>query len=76
VNTNFIRARLNKSIQPFVLRLSDGTRVRVVHPDFAAVTPGLIVVIGNNYSVTNIDPLRVVAIEETTPKRGGRNGKR
>jgi hypothetical protein len=73
VNTNLIRQGLNEDAKPFVFRLSDRTRVRVVHPDFVAVAPGLVVVIGKNYSITKIDPLHVVAIEEAGRKRS--NGK-
>ena len=69
MNSDLIRQRLNRDTKPFVLRLSDGTRVAVAHPDFAAATPGLIVVVGKNYSVTNIDPLPVVDIEDPPPKR-------
>ena len=75
MNSNLIRERLNRDTKPFVFRLSDGTRVPVAHPDFAAVTPGLIVVVGRNYSVTNIDPLHVVAIEEAPPKKNKTNGR-
>ena len=75
MNTNLIRQRLNRDTKPFVLRLSDGTRVAVAHPDLAAVTPGIIVVVAKNYSVTSIDPLHVVAIEETPPRRSKANGK-
>jgi hypothetical protein len=75
MNTSLIRQRLHRDTKPFVLRLSDGTRVPVAHPDFAAVTPGLIVVVARNYSVTSIDPLHVVAIEEAPPKRSRSNGR-
>ncbi len=75
MNSNLIRQRLNRDTKPFVLRLSDGTRVPVVHPDFAAVTPGIIVVVAKNYSVTSIDPLHVVAIEDASPRRPKSNGK-
>lgn len=69
MNSNLIRQRLNSDSSPFVLRLSDGTRVRVVHPDFVAVSPGQVFVIGPDESVTKIDPLHVVAIEEVPPKK-------
>jgi len=65
VNSNLIRERLNRDTKPFVLRLSDGTRVPVAHPDFAAVSPGQVAVIdAKTEGVTLIDPLHVVAIEE------------
>jgi hypothetical protein len=76
MNTQVIREHLHKDTSPCVLRLSDDTRVHIAHPDFAAVTPGLIVVVGKRYSVTKIDPLHVVAIEEVSPKKAKSNGKR
>ena len=76
MNTNLIRQRLNESPQPFTFRLSDGTRVKVVHPDFVAAAPGVIFVIGKDYSITKIDPLHVVAIEEKRPKKSRDNVKR
>jgi hypothetical protein len=74
VNSNLIRERLNRDTNPFVLRLSDGTRVPVAHPDFAAVAPGQVVVIdAKTGGVTRIDPLHVVAIEEKKSKTNGRH---
>jgi hypothetical protein len=69
------RRRINTTPTPFVFRLSDGTRVPVVHPDFVAVSPGQVVVIGQDEGLTRIDPLHVVAIEEAPPKKRS-NGKR
>jgi hypothetical protein len=64
MNSTLIRQRINSDPNPFVLRLSDGTRVSVMHPDFVAVSPGQVLVIAPDESVTKIDPLHVVAIEE------------
>ena len=75
MNSRLISLRINSDPGPFVIRLSDGTRVPVVHPDFVAVSPGQVVVIGKDESVTKIDPLHVVAIEEPPPKKRA-NGKR
>ena len=75
MNSKIIRDRVNTLPAPFVFRLSDGTRVRVVHPDFVAVSPGQIFVIDPDESVTRIDPLHVVAIEELPPQKRT-NGKR
>ena len=69
MNSNLISQRINSDPNPFVLRLSDGTRVPVLHPDFMAVSPGQVLVIGPDESVTKIDPLHVVAIEEAPPKK-------
>jgi hypothetical protein len=75
MNSKLISERINTTTTPFVFRLSDGTRVRVVHPDFVAVSPGQIVVIGEDEGLTRVDPLHVVAIEELPPKKRS-NGKR
>ena len=69
MNSELIRKRINSDPNPSVFRLSDGTRVIVSHPDFVAVSPGQVLVIGDDESVTKIDPLHVVAIEEAPPKR-------
>ena len=70
MNTQLIRRRLDEDIGPCVLRLSDGTRVRVVHPDFVALSPGQIVVIDpKTEGLTRVDPLHVVAIEEPPQNR-------
>ena len=69
MNSRLISQRINSDPSPFVFRLSDGTRVPVVHPDFVAVSPGQVLVIGKDESVTKIDPLHVVAIEEPSPKK-------
>ncbi|HEV2327872.1 MAG TPA: hypothetical protein VGY56_03680 [Verrucomicrobiae bacterium] len=75
MNSNLVRERLNRDTKPFVLRLSDGTRVLVAHPDFAAVSPGHVAVIDSKTEgVTRIDPLHVVAIEEP-PIKTRTNGK-
>jgi hypothetical protein len=75
MNSNLIRERLNRNTKPFVFRLSDGTRVPVTHPDFAAVSPGKVIVINpKTEGVEEIDPLHVVAIEETS-KSSKANGK-
>jgi len=73
MNTSLIREHLHSYPRPFVFRLSDGTRVPVQHPDFVAVAPGLVVVIGRKGAVIHIDPLHVVAIEKSN--RSKANGK-
>jgi len=69
MNSKLISQRINSNPSPFVFRLSDGTRVPVAHPDFVAVSPGQVLVIAKDESVTRIDPLHVVAIEESRPKK-------
>ncbi|MBI3418176.1 MAG: hypothetical protein HY043_23040 [Verrucomicrobia bacterium] len=69
MNSKLISERVNTTPTPFVFRLSDGTRVPVVHPDFVAVSPGQVVVIAEDEGITRIDPLHVVAIEEAPQKK-------
>jgi len=78
MNSKLISHRINTSLAPFVFRLSDGTRVPVLHSDFVAVSPGQVVVIDENEGLTRIDPLHVVAIEELPPKKrsNGQNPKK
>lgn len=68
-DSKLISERINTAPAPFVFRLSDGTRVPVVHLDYVAVSPGQILVIGEDEAVTKFDPLRVVAIEEEAPRK-------
>lgn len=74
MNSNLIRQRWHETTMPFVFRLSDGTRVAVAHPDFMMMIPGQIIVSSKKGSLTRIDPLHVVAIEEGLAK-AKRNGK-
>ncbi len=77
MNTQLIRERLDRDTRPCVLRLSDGTRVPVAHPDFVALSPGQIVVIDpKTEGLTRLDPLHVVAIEEPPPRKARSQGKR
>ena len=76
MNTQLIKERLHHDTQPFIVRLSDGTRVRVADPDFVAISPGQMVVIGPKGGITRIDPLHVVALEELPPGRRKTTGKR
>jgi L-lysine 2,3-aminomutase len=71
-----IADRFERIVHLARIRLS--RRVPVVHPDFVAVSPGQILVIARNESVTKIDPLHVVAIEELPPSKrtDGRSARR
>ena len=51
-------------------------QVKKFNPDFVAVSPGQVLVIGRDESVTKIDPLHVVAIEEPRKKAPKPRGKR
>ncbi|MBM3892660.1 MAG: hypothetical protein FJ388_26375 [Verrucomicrobia bacterium] len=64
MNLDRIRERLQNGFKPFALELSNGKRLRVAHPDLIALGKGVAVVIGEDDSVTTIDALHIVAIEE------------
>jgi hypothetical protein len=50
--------------EPFTIRLSDGRSLPVKHPEFVAISPNLVVVIGEKgYGTSNIDPFLIVSIE-------------
>lgn len=78
MNSQLIRQRWQQDTKPFVFRLSDGTRVRVAHPDFMWMPPGFsrIIVVEKGGQETRIDPLHVVAIEEVSSRKSKTNGRR
>lgn len=78
MNSRLIRERWYESTKPFFFRLSDGTRVTVMHPDFMAMGAGQIIVMEKSGRVHRIDPLHVVAMEDAPPgkSRSKANGKR
>ena len=63
--------------QPFALRLADGSRVRVPHPEFMWIHPGgrTIHVAVNDEAARIIDVFLVIALE-TGNGAGRRGGKR
>ena len=70
MNLDRIRERLTNGFKPFVLALSSGRRLRVPHPDFIMIGKNVVVVIGENDSVTTADALRIVALSDSpAPKR-------
>ena len=78
MNSELIRERLNRDTKPFALRLSDGSRVAVPHPDFIALAPpgiGLVIVWDRKGRELRIDPLPIVAIGETAAHKSKTNGK-
>jgi hypothetical protein len=50
--------------EPFVIRLSDGRATKVRHPEFIALSPTLVVVIGEDgYGASHIDPFLIVSLD-------------
>ena len=59
-----IRVRLSNGFEPFQLRLTDGRRIDVPHPDFIAVGRHVVVVLDKNDAARKIDVLHIVSIED------------
>jgi hypothetical protein len=64
-----IKKRLDNGFAPFALRLSDGRRFAVPHRDFIAVSPKVVVVIGEDQLAVSISPLQIVSIDDLAPGR-------
>jgi hypothetical protein len=62
-----IKKRLENGFSPFVLRLSDGRRLVVPHRDFIAVSPKVVVVIGEDELAVTINPLHIVSVDDLAP---------
>lgn len=71
MNPTIIRERLSQDTKPFILRLSDGRRLHVPHPDFLAVGKRVIYLIGKNDQTSRIDPGHIVSIEEVGAQSNG-----
>ena len=64
-----IRKHLENGFTPFALRLSDGRRFVVPHRDFVAISPKVVVVIGEDELAVSINPLHIVSVEDVMPAR-------
>jgi len=62
-----IRKRLENGFTPFALRLSDGRRLAVPHRDFIALSPKVVVVIGEDQLAVTISPIHIVSIDDVSP---------
>jgi hypothetical protein len=58
-----LRERLVQA-EPFILRLSDGRKIEVPHPDFIAVGGNVAVVVDANGLSKKIDAHHIVSIED------------
>jgi hypothetical protein len=59
-----IRERVANGFKPFLLRLSNGRRIPVPHPDFIALGSRAVVVIDKKDHSSKIDVLHIVSIED------------
>jgi len=64
VNTERIRQKLSNGFRPFALQLSSGKRYLVPHPEFIMIGRNVVAVLGKDDSVTTIDALHIVAVED------------
>ena len=64
MNTERIRQKLSNGFRPFALQLSSGKRYLVPHPEFIMVGRNVVAVLGKDDSVTTIDALHIVAVED------------
>ena len=69
IGTDQIRRRLSNGFRPFKLRLSDGRRISVSHPEFVAIGRGIAVVVGPDDTVNTVDARYIVSIEESRAKK-------
>lgn len=63
MNIERIRERLSNGFKPFVIELSSGKRVKVPHSDFIAIGKHVVVVMGEDDSVTSVDALNIASVE-------------
>ena len=71
-----IRERLHKvPFKPFEMRLMDGRRVPIVHPDFVALGGSAVVITDEEDGVREVDALHVESLEpiSKTKKRNGKH---
>ena len=62
-----IKKRLDNGFAPFALRLSDGRRFVVPRRDFIAVSPKVVVVIGQDDLAVTINPIHIVSVDDLAP---------
>jgi hypothetical protein len=70
MKTERIRQKLTNGFRPFALQLSSRKRYVVPHPEFILVGRNIVAVLGKDDSVTTIDALHIVAIEDLPAPRG------
>jgi len=64
MNAERIRKKITNGFRPFALEVSSGKRYVVPHPEFIMVGRNVVAVMGKDDSVTTIDALHIVAIED------------
>ncbi len=64
MNTERIKQKLTNGFRPFAIEVSSGKRYPVPHPEFIMVGRGVVAILGKDDSVTTIDALHIVAVED------------
>jgi len=65
-----IREALHRQpFEPFTIRLADGRKLAVRHPDFVAVGPRRAIVIGADDSWSVVEPLLIVSLDYNGKRR-------
>ena len=65
MNVERIRRRLyGGGFKPFRLCLSDGTKIRVPHPEFVALGRNVVLAVDAKDRTYILDPLHIVALED------------
>lgn len=72
MNVENVRKRLREEFTPFVIRLSDGRKLPVPHPDYIAIGRHMVIVIDDEDFSIKIDPLHIVSLDDMRTKNGTR----
>ena len=63
MNLDYIRERVANGFKPFLIALSSGKKVPVLHPEFVIVGKNTVIVMDEDDHATLIDGLHITAIE-------------
>lgn len=75
MDLNTIRNALHREpFQPFSLRLADGRKLPVAHPEFVAMTKRIVVVVAEDNSWKAVDPILIVSVDFDPARPAGPNG--
>ncbi len=77
MNVELIRERLKEAaFRPFAVVTSSGHKYPVPHTDFIFLTRRTVIVADPEGYTTGLDPLHIVALEDTPARKNGRQGGR
>ena len=76
MNVERIRARLKGGFRPFAVVTSSGDKYPVPHPEFIFLTQRVVIVADRRGYTVNLDPLHIVALDDSSTFRNGRTRRR